>query len=79
MTDGVDRIREGMKVDVIQPGLAGAPRGPRADGKGTADGKADPAKREEMKKRLEAMTPEQREEFKKRRESRESAKEKGAQ
>jgi hypothetical protein len=29
----------------------------------------DPAKREEYKKRLEAMTPEQREEFKKRREA----------
>ena len=57
ITDGVDRIREGAKVEVTEPG-AGLRGG---GGKG-----GDPAKREEYKKRLEAMTPEQREEAKKR-------------
>jgi multidrug efflux system membrane fusion protein len=62
--DGVDRIREGVKVEVTEP--ASATRTPRGAGKG---GEVDPAKREEYRKRLEAMTPEQREEFKKRREA----------
>ena len=66
ITDGVDRIREGQKVEVTEP--AGGARAPRAPGAPGA-GKGDPAKREEMKKRLEAMDPAQREEFKKRRES----------
>ena len=62
IVDGVDRIREGVKVEVTDPGgaPAGAPRAPGA-------GKGDPAKREELKKRLDAMTPAQREEFKKQR------------
>ena len=64
ITDGVDRIREGAKVEVTEPG-GGARPSPRGEG-----GSVDPAKREEMKKRLEAMTPEQREEFRKRREQR---------
>jgi len=55
IVDGVDRIREGAKVEVTEAGT-----GLRAPGAG-----ADPKKREEMKKRLEAMTPEQREEMKK--------------
>ncbi len=67
ITDGVDRIREGVKVEVIDPNAAKA--APRAGppGQGPA---ADPAKREEMRKRLESMTPEQREESRKRREAR---------
>jgi len=52
VTDGVDRIREGAKVEVVVPG---AP--PQAAG--------DASKREEFRKRLQAMTPEQREAFKK--------------
>ena len=63
ITDGVDRIREGAKVDVTEPG-AGL-RAPRGDGKGGGD----PAKREEFRKKMESMTPEQREEFRKRREA----------
>ncbi len=38
ITDGVDRIREGAKVEVIEPGKRGGPG-------------ADPAKREEMRKK----------------------------
>ncbi len=75
ITDGVDRIREGAKVEVTEPaggarapGVGGAER-KRGEGK-RGEGQGDPAKREEMKKRLEAMTPEQREEFRKRREAR---------
>ena len=61
VTDGVDRIREGAKVEVTQPGGGG--------GEASKGGKPDAAKREEFKRRLESMTPEQREEFKKRREA----------
>jgi multidrug efflux system membrane fusion protein len=68
ITDGVDRIREGAKVEVAAP--AGAPRDPNAPGGKRGDWKnMDPAKREEYKKKLEAMDPAQREEFKKRREA----------
>jgi membrane fusion protein, multidrug efflux system len=63
IVDGVDRIREGAKVEVTAP--SGGARTPRNADKGAID----PAKREEYKKRLESMTPEQREEFKKRREA----------
>jgi multidrug efflux system membrane fusion protein len=63
ITDGVDRIREGVKVEVTEPG-AGARGGGTGRGQGT-----DPAKREELRKKLEAMTPEQREESRKRREA----------
>ena len=62
ITDGVDRIREGAKVEVTEPGAA-----LRGGGGGKAN--ADPAKREEYRKRLEGMTPEQREEARKRREA----------
>jgi RND family efflux transporter, MFP subunit len=69
ITDGVDRIREGAKVEVTQPGGGRDPNAPGA-GKGRGDYKnADPAKREEYRKRLEAMDPAQREEFRKRREA----------
>ncbi|HEX7403155.1 MAG TPA: hypothetical protein VF287_04000, partial [Usitatibacter sp.] len=72
ITDGVDRIRDGAKVEVTAPaGGARAPRDPSAPDAGKrVDWKnMDPAKREEYKKRLEAMDPAQREEFKKRREA----------
>jgi multidrug efflux system membrane fusion protein len=49
ITDGVDRIREGAKVEVTEPG-AGL-RAPRGDSKGPVD----PAKREEFRKRREAQ------------------------
>ncbi len=74
IVDGVDRIREGVKVEVTEP--AGGARSPRGPDKG---GAMDPAKREEFKKRLEAMTPEQREEFRKRREARQVGEGKAAQ
>jgi membrane fusion protein, multidrug efflux system len=70
ITDGVDRIREGAKVEVTEPG--GGTRGPRnaADASKQRDLKnIDPAKREEMKKRFESMTPEQRDAYKKRRDA----------
>jgi multidrug efflux system membrane fusion protein len=68
VVDGVDRIREGAKVEVTEPG--GGARAARGAGKGAPDaGAIDPAKREEFKKRLEAMTPGEREEFRKRREA----------
>ena len=71
VTDGIDRLREGSKVEPTDPNARPqrAPgNGPGTAGKGNADWKAmDPAKREEMKKRLESMTPEQREEYRKRR------------
>ena len=60
ITDGVDRIREGAKVEVTEPG---------AGLRGSAPRDMDPARREEMKKKLEAMPPEQREARKKRREA----------
>ena len=66
VTDGIDRLREGSKVEVTDP-TAQAPRAP-GDGRGRIQD-MDPAKREEMKKRLEAMTPEQREEFRKQRQA----------
>jgi membrane fusion protein, multidrug efflux system len=71
ITDGVDRIRDGAKVEVTAPaGSARGPRDPNAPGGKRGDEKnMDPAKREEYKKRLEAMDPAQREEFKKRREA----------
>jgi len=59
VVDGVDRIREGAKVEVTEPGA-----GLRAPGAGGGGGKGmDPAKREEMRKKMEGMTPEQRQEF----------------
>ena len=83
ITDGVDRIREGAKVEVTEPGAA-LRGGGGGGGAGKPGDAADPAKgseyrkrleamtpgeREEMKKKREAMTPEQREEFRKRREA----------
>jgi multidrug efflux system membrane fusion protein len=57
VTDGVDRIREGARVEVVVPGQPS---------KGGADAAA---KREALKKKMEGMTPEQREAFKKQREA----------
>jgi multidrug efflux system membrane fusion protein len=58
ITDGVDRIREGAKVEVAEPAGAAAPgpRNPNApDAAKRGDYKnMDPAKREEMKKRRES-------------------------
>jgi membrane fusion protein, multidrug efflux system len=66
VTDGVDRIREGAKVEVTQPGA-----GSRAPGGAPASGETGKGgSREDFRKKLESMTPEQREEFKKRREER---------
>jgi multidrug efflux system membrane fusion protein len=48
ITDGVDRIREGAKVEVTEPGA-----GLRAPAGGGAGRDMDPAKREEMKKKRE--------------------------
>ena len=67
VVDGVDRIREGAKVEVTEPAGAGG-RGGRG-GQGM-----DPARREEIRKKTEGMTPEQRQEFmKKMREERKAA------
>ena len=72
ITDGVDRIREGSRVEVTEPGGA-APRPGAAPGGGDERRKRlesmTPAQREELKKKMESMTPEQREEFRKRREA----------
>ncbi len=65
ITDGVDRIREGAKVEVTQPGAAARGGGGR--------GNMDPAKREEMRKRMESMTPEEREQFRKQRQQERAA------
>jgi len=85
VTDGVDRLREGAKVDVIEPGggqrrrgEAGKP-GDAPAAKGGEDGKKrldnmTPEQRDEAKKRFQNMTPEQREELRKRRQSGESPK-----
>ena len=85
VTDGVDRLREGAKVDVIEPGggqrrrgEAGKP-GDAPPAKGGEDAKKrlenmTPEQRDEAKKRFQNMTPEQREELRKRRQSGESPK-----
>jgi membrane fusion protein, multidrug efflux system len=75
VVDGVDRIREGAKVEVSEAGAGlRAPGAPGAGGGGTGRGKgSDPAKREEMRKKMESMTPEEREAWKKRRAEREGA------
>ncbi|HEX3061561.1 MAG TPA: MdtA/MuxA family multidrug efflux RND transporter periplasmic adaptor subunit [Usitatibacter sp.] len=57
VTDGVDRIREGMKVDVAPPQGPAAQPGAAAPGAPNAKG--------DYRKRLEGMTPEEREAAKK--------------
>jgi len=72
IVDGVDRIREGAKVEVVQPGVT---PGTRPPGEGKAGGGRErfqnmtPEQRDALKKKVEGMTPEQREEFRKRREA----------
>ena len=72
VVDGVDRIREGAKVEVVQPGVTPGTR-PPAEGKSGGGRERlqnmTPEQREAFKKKMEAMTPEQREEFRKRREA----------
>jgi multidrug efflux system membrane fusion protein len=64
IVDGVDRIREGAKVEVIEPaaapGAPGAPRNPNAPGAGKRGDlkNMDPAQREEFKKRRDAKAAE---------------------
>ena len=80
ISDGVDRIREGARVEVIdatrpaaERARDAAPTGARSDAKKRGDS-ATPEQREAFKKKMEGMTPEQREEFRKRRQSGEAAK-----
>ena len=88
ITDGVDRIREGAKVEVTVPGAGQRPGGPPGGGAPRGEGKRefrkqgeggpapkaaptdappraapDDAKREEMRRKLEGMSPEERKEF----------------
>jgi len=70
VVDGVDRIREGAKVEVVQPGVTPGTRPPGAAGAGRERGQnLTPEQREAYKKKMEAMTPEERQEFRKRREA----------
>ena len=80
VTDGLDRLREGGKVEVTTAGAgmrgAGAPgtapESRAAEGKGEVRKRLEnmtPEEREAAKQRFQNMTPEQREEFRKRREA----------
>ena len=68
VVDGVDRIREGAKVEVVDPTAPAAPKGEGRRG-GEPGRNLTPEQREAYRKRLEGMTPGQREEFRKRREA----------
>jgi len=70
VTDGVDRIREGARVEVIDPTRPATERARDAP----PGGGRSAEQREAFKKKMEGMTPEQREEFRKRRQSGEAAK-----
>ncbi|MGZ5099717.1 MAG: MdtA/MuxA family multidrug efflux RND transporter periplasmic adaptor subunit [Usitatibacter sp.] len=80
VTDGVDRIREGVKVEVVEPGVTPGTRPPGAQGdyKKRLESMT-PEQREALKKKLEGLTPEQREEFRKRREAQKAGEGKAAQ
>ena len=67
IVDGVDRVREGAKVEVVQPGAPAGTRRTAPDGSGRARD-TTPEQRDAFKKKMENLTPEQREEFRKRRE-----------
>ena len=77
ITDGVDRIREGSRVEATDPAAVTRPAAP-PEGRGARKGKGEaptnresmtPEQREAIKKKMDSMTPEQREEFRKRREA----------
>jgi multidrug efflux system membrane fusion protein len=78
VTDGVDRIREGAKVEVIDTTRPAADRARDAPGGGGDFRKKmenmTPEQREAFKKKMESMTPGEREELRKRREAREAGK-----
>ncbi len=86
IVDGVDRIREGAKVEVVEPGVTPGTR-PRANadkGAGGGEGRKrlenmTPEQREAYRKKMEGMTPEQREEARKRREAQKAGAGGGAQ
>ncbi|HUL96208.1 MAG TPA: MdtA/MuxA family multidrug efflux RND transporter periplasmic adaptor subunit [Usitatibacter sp.] len=68
VTDGLDRIREGMKVEVVQPGQPRAALAPDGAGKGDYKKRLEsmtPEEREAARKRYQSLTPEQREAYKK--------------
>jgi multidrug efflux system membrane fusion protein len=76
IVDGVDRVREGARVEVTEPGAglrapppAAGGAGKRDDSKKPTEGMTPEQRREEFRKRMEGMTPEQREEMKKRRQA----------
>jgi len=71
ITDGIDRIREGSRVEVTEATATGAPAQapPKARGEGKSEVGKRPApegKGGDFKKRLEGMDPAKREEFMKR-------------
>jgi len=77
ITDGVDRIREGAKVEVTVPGGArqeSPSPPPSAQGEREGRKRLTPEQREEARKRRANMTPGQREELRKRRQAREAGK-----
>ena len=68
VVDGLDRIREGMKVEVIEPGRQRPANAPAAQGGGDYKKRLEgmtPEEREAAKKRFQDMTPEQREAYRK--------------
>jgi multidrug efflux system membrane fusion protein len=71
IVDGVDRVREGAKVEVVQPGVTPGTRPPGSAGGGGRERLQNmtPEQREAFKKKMESMTPGQREELRKRREA----------
>ena len=69
IVDGVDRVREGAKVEVVQPGVTPGTRAPGAGGNRERLQNMSPEQREAFKKKMESMTPGEREEFRKRREA----------
>ena len=68
VTDGLDRLRDGMKVQVMEPGKPKPAGAPDAVGKGDYKKRLEsmtPEEREAAKKKFQGMTPEQREAYKK--------------
>jgi len=82
VTDGVDRIREGMKVDVAppqgqaaQPGSATGAANAKGDYKKRLEGMT-PEERDAAKKKYQGMTPEERDAARQRRQGAQGSKEK---